>query len=165
MVVSCCVILNNIEWKRLSQNRTCSCSKGLYGFFSGKKRSETGGKRHVETSYKINLSCKDNKHTEQVEESSRQLVEMKKRKLEEREKKDYESMTNFENHFKDTTSWFDWDEYHKDFSNPIYDEIYVDWCSVLIYGIYFDDDYVDNNIIYNENNCSDNDINNILIDN
>jgi hypothetical protein len=58
----------------------------------------------VETSYKINLSCKDNKHTEQVEESSRQLVEMKKRKLEEREKKDYESMTNFENHFKDTTS-------------------------------------------------------------
>jgi hypothetical protein len=63
------------------------------------------------------------------------------------------------------TSWFDRNEYHKDFSDPIYDEIHVDWCSVLIYDIYFDDDYVDNNIIYNDNNSSDNDINNILIDN
>ena len=41
----------------------------------------------------------------------------------------------------------------------------MDWYSPSIYDFYFDDDYIDNDIMYNDYNGCDNVINGLLIDN
>jgi len=41
----------------------------------------------------------------------------------------------------------------------------VEWYSLLVYNVYFDDVYVDNGIIYNDNNDRDDIVNGILVDN
>jgi hypothetical protein len=47
--------------------------------------------------------------------------------------------------------------------DPIYNEIDVDWCSPIIYDVYFNGDY--DSIINNKSNGIDDVINNVLIDN
>jgi hypothetical protein len=54
--------------------------------------------------------------------------------------------------FKAISIVVDLDEYREDFGDVIYDEINMDWYSPSIHDVYFDNDYVDNNIIYNDNN-------------
>ena len=56
----------------------------------------------------------------------------------------------------------DWDDYHRDFGDPIYDKIYMNQYSPLIYDVYFYDGYVDNESINNDDYESD-DIDNVLI--
>ena len=65
----------------------------------------------------------------QVLELSHQLTKMKKRKLEEHGESDHELIANFENMFQrygHNKQLLDRDEYHRDFSNPIYIEINVE---------------------------------------
>ena len=57
----------------------------------------------------------------------------------------------------------DRDEHHKDFGNSIYDEIDVDWYSLSIYDIYFDDNNVDSNIINNDINGNDDIIDEVFV--
>lgn len=86
----------------------------------------------------------------QVKELSRQVMEMKKRKLEEHEKIDHRSITSFENSFQShehSGQLLDQDEYREDFDDLICDEINMDWYSPSIHDVYFDNYYVDNNII------------------
>ena len=54
--------------------------------------------------------------------------------------------------FKAMSIVVDLDEYREDFGDLICDEINMDWYSPSIHDVYFDNDYVDNNIIYNNNN-------------
>jgi hypothetical protein len=56
-----------------------------------------------------------------------------------------------------------WNEYRGDFDDFVYDDgINMNLYSPSIYDIYFDGDYIDNNIINNDNNGSD-DIINVVI--
>jgi hypothetical protein len=59
--------------------------------------------------------------------------------------------------------FLNWDKYNIDSGDFIYDEIYVDWYSLSIYDIYFDNNYVDNNNINNDNNNNDDVIYDVLI--
>jgi len=57
-----------------------------------------------------------------------------------------------------------WDEYHENFNDLIYDEIDVNWLSLIIYYVYFYFYNVHNDIINNINNGIDNMIDSILVD-
>jgi hypothetical protein len=59
---------------------------------------------------------------------------------------------------------FNWDEYHENFNDLIYDEIDVNWFSLIIYDVYFYFYNVHNDIINNINNGIDNMIDSILLD-
>jgi len=55
-------------------------------------------------------------------------------------------ITSLENPFQKlvhSKQLLDRDEYHKDFSTPIYSKINVNCYSPLIYDVYFKDDYLD----------------------
>ena len=57
-----------------------------------------------------------------------------------------------------------WDEYHENFNDLIYDEIDVNWLSLIIYYVYFYFYNVHNDIINNINNGIDNMIDSVLVD-
>ena len=47
MVVNCCVMVNNHNWKRWSQTEHVFCKRGWWGSLLGKKCSWTNNKRHI----------------------------------------------------------------------------------------------------------------------
>jgi hypothetical protein len=57
-----------------------------------------------------------------------------------------------------------WDEYHENFNDLIYDEIDVNWLSLIIYDVYFYFYNDHNDIINNINNGIDNMIDSVLVD-
>ena len=65
--------------------------------------------------------------------------------------------------YADEKQLLDWDKYHINFGDSIYDEIHVDWYSLSIYDIYFDNDYINNDNINNNSNGNDDVIYDVLI--
>lgn len=88
-------------------------------------------------------SC-DRRHAETYYKLTHQLAKVKTQGI--RRKSGYRFITSFENPFQKHVhrkQLLDRDEYHEDFSNPIYSKINVNCYFPLIYDVYFEDDYLD----------------------
>jgi hypothetical protein len=60
--------------------------------------------------------------------------------------------------------YYYYDKYCRDFGYPIYGEMDMDLYSPSIYYVYFDDNYIDDDIIKKAINSSNNVINGVLVD-
>jgi hypothetical protein len=121
-----------------------------------KKRSVTSDKRHVKTNYKTNLDTINDKATE----TSWRIILSIDRDEEEKIKGSSGELSQIYGHFwklvseeKAKKQLLNWNECPGDYDDLIYDEVDVNWYSLSIYYIYFNDNYIDNYSNNNDNNA------------